>query len=66
MPLTVRVGVAPAEIIHAVKKMKRRQREAFLEDLLASTSPEYRKGIRQARADYRAGRIKTQREAFGR
>jgi hypothetical protein len=46
----VKIQVKPEEIIEAVKGMEKRRREAFLEDLLAATSPEYLKGIREARA----------------
>jgi len=46
--------------------MRKKEREAFLEDLLAATSPEYLKSIREARADYKAGRVKSHAEVFGR
>ena len=62
----VKIEVKPEEIIEAVKGMKKRQRDAFLEDLLASISPEYLESIKVARADYRARRIKTHKEVFGR
>jgi hypothetical protein len=62
---SVRVEIAPEEIIKAVKGMKKRERELFLEDLLAATSPEYLSSIREARADYRAGRVKGHGEVFG-
>jgi hypothetical protein len=61
----VKMKVRPEDIIDAVKKMRKREREAFLEDLLASTSPDYLKSIREARADYRAKRVKTHAEVFG-
>lgn len=61
----VKINLNPAEIINAVKKMKKGERDAFLEDLLASTSPEYLNSIREARADYKAGRVKTHEEVFG-
>ena len=61
----VRVAISREEIIKAVKDMKKKERDAFLEDLLAATSPEYLEGIREARADYRAGRVKTHKEVFG-
>lgn len=37
----------------------------LFEDLLAATSNEYLTGIREARADYEAGRISTHDEVFG-
>jgi len=66
MAMTVRMEVKPEEIIQAVKRMKKEDRKVFLEDLLASTSPEYLESIREAREDYRAGRVKTHKEVFGR
>jgi hypothetical protein len=62
----IKVNLSPQEIIDAVKAMKKRARDAFLEDLLAATSPEYLESIREARRDYKAGRIKTHEEVFGR
>ncbi|MEK6777641.1 MAG: hypothetical protein AABY87_12310 [bacterium] len=56
---TIKMDISPEEIIKAIKKMKKKEREDFLEDLLASTSPEYLASIKEAREDYKAGRIKT-------
>ncbi len=50
MPTTLQVRITPEEMIQAVKKMKKKERDAFLEDLLAATSPDYLKSIRDARA----------------
>ena len=44
---TVNKDIAPEKIIRAEKGMKKRQREAFLEDLLAATSAEYHASIRK-------------------
>jgi hypothetical protein len=65
MQKAIRVEVKQEEIIHAVKKMRKKERDAFLEDLLASISPEYLKSIREARSDYKAGRTKSHDEVFG-
>ena len=62
---TVKIQVKPEEIIEAVKGMEKRRREAFVEDLIAATSPEYLSSIREARADYKAKRGKTHEEVFG-
>jgi hypothetical protein len=62
---TVTIQVRPEEIIEAVKSMEKRKREAFLEDLIAATCPEYLNSIREARADYKARRVKTHGEVFG-
>jgi hypothetical protein len=61
----IKLEIRPEEIIEAVKKMKKRERDSFLEDLLAATSPEYLDSIKQARADYKAGRTGRHDEAFG-
>jgi hypothetical protein len=61
----VKIQVKAEEIIEAVKGMEKRKREAFLEDLLASTSPDYLSSIREARADYKSKRVKTHEEVFG-
>ena len=61
----VKIQVRPEEIIEAVKGMEKRKREAFLEDLIAATSPEYLSSIREARADYKMKRVKTHEEVFG-
>ena len=45
--------------------MKKKERDAFLEDILAATSPEYLHSIKEARADYKAGRIKAHEEVCG-
>lgn|GEM_PF-314207 len=65
MDKSIQIEVKPEDIIEAVKKMKKRERDAFLEDLLAATSPDYVSGIKEARADYKAGRTKTHEEVFG-
>ena len=61
----VKIQVRPEEIIEAVKGMEKGKREAFLEDLIAATSPEYLSSIREARADYKMKRVKTHEEVFG-
>ena len=62
---SVIMQVQPEIIIQAVKQMKKKQRDAFLEDLLASTSPDYLVSIREARAQYKKGKVKTLKEVFG-
>jgi len=64
MARALKVSISPEEIIKAVKEMKKKERETFLENLLAATSPEYLESIREARADYKAGRMKTHEEVF--
>ena len=61
---TIQMEVKPEEIIRAVKRMKKKERDNFLEDLLASVSPEYLESIRTARDDYKNGRVKSHEEVF--
>ena len=62
---SIKMEIKPEVIIAAIKKMTKKERDSFLEDLLASTSPEYLKSIKEARADYKAGRVRTHQEVFG-
>ena len=64
MVKAIRMEVKPDEIIEAVKRMNKRERVAFLEDLIASVSPEYLESIKETHADYKAGRVKTHEEIF--
>ncbi len=63
---SIKVEIKPEVIIAALNKMPKKERDSFLEDLLASTSPEYLKSIKEARADYKSDRVKTHQEVFGR
>ena len=61
---TIQMEVKPEEIIRAVKRMKKKERDNFLENLLASVSPEYLESIRTAIDDYKNGRVKSHEEVF--
>lgn len=63
--LELKVQVSTDEIVGAVKKMKKKERETFIEDLIASTSPEYVQSIKEARAEYKTGKTKSHKEVFG-
>ena len=65
MPIAFKMEIDPQEIIEAVKKMKKHDREEFLEDLLAATCPEYLTSIREARAEYKAGQTVSHKDVFG-
>jgi hypothetical protein len=60
----IKLRVKPEEIIEAVKAMKKEDREDFLEDLLASTSPEYLNSIKEAREDYQSGDVLKHNDLF--
>jgi hypothetical protein len=66
MPGAVKMEVKSEAVIQAVKKMRKADRDAFLEELLAATSPEYLKSIKEAREQYKARRIMSHEEVFGR
>lgn len=66
MATALRMEVTSATIINAVKKMKKKERLIFLEDLMAATSPEYLLSTREARRDYKAGKVKSHEDVFGR
>ena len=66
MPTAVKMEVSSEMIIRAVKSMKKSARQVFLEDLLAATSPEYLLSIREARRDFKAGRMKSHGQVFSR
>ena len=59
MARALKVNISAEEVIEAVKEMGGKEREAFLENLLAATAPEYLASIEEARADYEAGRVET-------
>jgi len=61
----IKMEVNPEIIIRAVKKMKKKERDLFLEDLLAATSPEYLDSIKESRGEYKKGKIKSHNEVFG-
>jgi len=63
--IEVKVPISSDDIIEAVKKMKKHERESFIEDLLAMTSPDYLQSIKEARAEYKAGTTKSHKEIFG-
>jgi len=52
------------DIVQAIRKMEKNSRDALIEDILAATSPEYLKSIKDARADYKAGRIVNHNDLF--
>jgi len=55
MHSSLKIDIAPEEIIKAVKGMKKNERDAFLEDLLAATSPEYLESIKEPERTTRPG-----------
>jgi len=65
MTTALNMEIDPQEIIEAVKKMKKQDREDFIEDLLAATCPEYLASVCEARAEYNTGRTASHNDVFG-
>ncbi|MDO8635806.1 MAG: hypothetical protein Q7R34_06105 [Dehalococcoidia bacterium] len=63
--LKIKVKFSLKDIISAIEELRPEEKELFIENLLAATSPEYLKSIKEAREDYRAGRVSTHEELFG-
>lgn len=61
----IEIMVKQEMIIEAVKAMKKKDRDDFLEDLLAATSPDFLDSIKEARADYKSGRVFEHSDIFG-
>lgn len=60
----ISIEISRQQIIAAVKRMKREERDDLIEDLIAEASPKYLESIREAREDYRAGRVLPHDEVF--
>lgn len=60
----ISIEISRQQIIAAVKRMKREEREDLIEDLIAQASPEYLESIREAREDYRRSRVFSQNEVY--
>lgn len=60
----LRIGVSLGDLAAALRELDEHDRELFIENLLAATSPAYLESIREAREDYRAGRTVAAEELF--
>ena len=61
----IKVKFSLNDVISAIQELGPEEKEHFIENLLAATSPEYLDSVREARADYRAGRVSTHEQVFG-
>ena len=62
---SINLPISTEQFITAVRNMRKERQESFIEDLLAAVSPEYLESIRQARKDYKEGRVYSHEEVFG-
>jgi len=60
----IKVGLSIKDVITALRGLNDEDREFFIENLLAATSPEYLKSISQARKDYKEGKTVPFKEAL--
>jgi len=60
----IKVGLSIKDVITALRGLSDEDREFFIENLLAATSPEYLESISQAREDYKKGRTIPYEEVF--
>ncbi|MBM3142515.1 MAG: hypothetical protein FJ005_05655 [Chloroflexi bacterium] len=60
----IKVGLSIKDVITALRGLNDEDREFFIENLLAATSPEYLESIRQARKDYKEGKTVPFKEAL--
>jgi hypothetical protein len=60
----LKVGLKFYDIVDALKQLDPKTRQDFIEDLQAATSPSYVKAVKEARAEYRAGKTLSHNEVF--
>jgi hypothetical protein len=58
------MGLSLSDVIAAVKDLKPADKELFIESLSAATSPEYLESIKEAREEYKSGKVYTFDEVF--
>ena len=62
MKAEIKLGLSVKDLVAALNKLSAEDRELFIENLLAATSPDYMNSISEAREDYRASRVLTDDE----
>jgi hypothetical protein len=60
------IGVKFDDLVDALRKLSDKDREEFIENLLAATSPAYVNSIREARDEYKKGKVHSHEAVFGR
>ena len=59
------IGIKFDDLVEALKKLNDKDREEFIENLLAATSPLYIDSIKEARVEYKKGKVLSHEEVFG-
>lgn len=60
----IKVAISIKDVVTALQGLNDEDREFFIENLLAATSPEYLESISQARRDYQEGKTVPFEEAL--
>jgi len=60
----LKVSISFDDLVNALKKLSPENREEFIENLLAATSPSYINSIREARAEYQKGKVYSHEQVF--
>lgn len=61
----VKISFSLKEVISAINELDPEEKEFFVENIVAATSPEYIESVKEARADYQKGRVISHEELFG-
>jgi hypothetical protein len=62
--IKINFGLSLSELIEAIKALEPEDKELLIESILAATSPEYLESIKEARQEYREGKVFTFDEVF--
>ncbi len=60
----IKIELSAEDLISAIKQLSPEDREFLIENLLAAVSPDYLESIKEAREDYKEGRIVSHAELF--
>lgn len=60
----LKVKLSFYDVVNALKQLNPKARQDFIEDLQAATSPKYITSIREARAEYKDGKVLSHKEVF--
>lgn len=62
--IKINMGLSLSDLIEAINSLQTEDKELFIESILAATSPEYLQSIKQARQEYKNGKVFTFDEVF--
>lgn len=60
----IKIELSATDLISAIKQLSQEDSEFLIENLVAAVSPEYLESIKEAREDYKEGRIVSHAELF--